>query len=71
MRNLVLFLALALTAGCTSTSEKKSTVQVADAQTEMQTNPEGIGTETPRFSWKIQSADNDVVQTAYQIEVAS
>ncbi|MDR1813414.1 MAG: glycoside hydrolase family 78 protein [Tannerella sp.] len=37
----------------------------------MQTNPEGIGTETPRFSWKIQSADNDVVQTAYQIEVAS
>jgi len=46
-------------------------VKLNDLQTEMQTNPEGIGMAKPRFSWKISSNKPDVMQTAYQIEVAA
>jgi alpha-L-rhamnosidase len=42
----------------------------ADLQTEMRENPEGIGAAKPRFSWKFTSAQPDVMQTAYQIDVA-
>ncbi|MDR1330855.1 MAG: glycoside hydrolase family 78 protein [Tannerella sp.] len=40
-------------------------------QTEMRENPEGVGVTAPRFSWKLQSSANSVMQTAYQIEVAA
>ena len=35
------------------------------------TNPVGIGTRIPRLSWVLSSAEQDQVQTAYQILVAS
>ncbi len=38
---------------------------------EMLENPEGIGTATPRFSWEIVSDEMNVIQTSYQILVAS
>ena len=40
-------------------------------RTENQVNPLGIGTSTPRFSWQITSDRKGVVQTSYQILVAS
>jgi alpha-L-rhamnosidase len=46
-------------------------VNVVYLQTEMRDNPEGVGSATPRFSWQLQAVVNNVVQTAYQIEVAT
>jgi alpha-L-rhamnosidase len=46
-------------------------VKLKDLQTEMRNNPEGIGMTKPRFSWKMTSNMPDVMQTAYQIEVAA
>ncbi|MDR1407977.1 MAG: glycoside hydrolase family 78 protein [Tannerella sp.] len=56
-----------LLAGCTPASK----VKTVDLQTEMRENPEGVGATAPRFSWKLTSAENNVVQTAYRIEVAA
>ena len=36
----------------------------------MQENPQGIATQTPRFSWQITSDIPDVVQQSYCIQVA-
>ena len=46
-------------------------IRFQDLQTEMRENPEGLGVAKPRFSWKLTSDLPDVMQTAYQIEVAS
>ena len=48
-----------------------SHVDVVKMRTENQVNPLGIGTSTPRFSWQITSDKKGVVQTSYQILVAS
>ncbi len=48
-----------------------SHVDVVKMRTENQVNPLGIGTSTPRFSWQITSDRKGVVQTSYQILVAS
>ena len=48
-----------------------SHVDVVKMRTEKQVNPLGIGTSTPRFSWQITSDRKGVVQTSYQILVAS
>lgn len=39
-------------------------------QVEMQVNPQGIGTTTPRFSWQITSPANNLQQHSYHIQVA-
>jgi len=41
-----------------------------DLTCEYQTNPVGIDNPIPRFSWKMQSTDKEVMQTAYEIKVA-
>ena len=46
-------------------------IQIAELQVEMRSNPEGIGTTSPRFSWQLQTRLPHVMQTAYQIEVAA
>lgn len=46
-------------------------VQITDLRTEQLTNPLGLDTEIPRFSWRISSDVRDVKQTAYQLLVAS
>ena len=45
-------------------------IQVAEMQVEMRNNPNGIGVLYPRFSWQLQTGMPNVIQTAYQIEVA-
>lgn len=64
----VLFLFVFMISGCSFTSDM---LKLTDVKTEMYVNPEGISTLHPRFSWKLTSDKTDVVQTAYQIEVAS
>jgi alpha-L-rhamnosidase len=46
-------------------------VEVNNLRTEMLTNPEGIDAAHPLLSWVIGSSDRNVVQSAYQIIVAS
>ena len=67
---LLSLLLLWITVGCT-TNVGNSSVSFADVQTEMRENPEGLGMEKPRFSWKFTSHKPDVMQKAYQIEVAA
>lgn len=45
-------------------------VKFADLTTEMRKDPGGIATRKPRFSWTFTSDKQDVMQTAWQIEVA-
>lgn len=46
-------------------------VSLTGLRTEQQTNPVGVGVETPRLSWQIKSEKKNVMQTAYHILVAS
>lgn len=62
-----LLLAVLLLTGCSG----GDSVKVTEATVEMSQNPEGVSVVKPRFSWKFTSDKNDVVQTAYQLEVAS
>lgn len=43
---------------------------IRDLTIEYRKNPIGID-EKPRFSWKLESEKQDVVQTSYQIQVVS
>ena len=45
-------------------------VKVINLRLDMKENPTGIDSEKPRFSWQLTSALQDVIQTAYMIEVA-
>lgn len=54
-----------LMAGCQGTAVKVDSLKV-----EMQENPQGLDTSTPRFSWQISSAQPDLRQEAYRIQVA-
>jgi alpha-L-rhamnosidase len=63
-----LFVALLLwMAGCAV----QTGIVFGDLLTEMRRNPEGLGVEKPRFSWKFTSSRPDVAQTAYRIDVAA
>lgn len=52
-------------AGCQGTA-----VRVDSLKVEMQENPQGVSTSTPRFSWQITSNQPDLQQESYQIQVA-
>lgn len=62
--SIVLILAGIMT-GCQGTA-----VKIGSLKVEMQENPQGLDTSTPRFSWQISSAQPDLQQEAYQIQVA-
>jgi len=46
-------------------------VDVTYLRTEQMVNPMGIDAETPRLSWRLVSAERNVMQTAYHVLVAS
>jgi alpha-L-rhamnosidase len=69
-KSFLLSLLLLWITGC-STNVGTGNVKFAEMQTEMRENPEGLGVEKPRFSWKFVSDKPDVMQVAYQIEVAA
>lgn len=47
-----------------------SSLKVEETTVEMWKNPEGVAVSAPRFSWQLVTDKQDVMQTAYQIEVA-
>jgi alpha-L-rhamnosidase len=63
----IIALCCILLAGCTPAGE----VTITGLQVEARENPEGVGTDAPRFSWKLQSTARNVMQTAYRIKVAA
>ena len=40
-----------------------------DLRTEYRVNPIGLTTKAPRFSWKIESEEQNTIQTTYEIHV--
>lgn len=60
---------LSLTASAAKKKEVKPAVSVGTLKVENLTNPLGIDTDKPRFSWQIMSEKQDVRQTAYEIVV--
>ena len=58
---------IATTMGCTS----KSALRVDDLKCENLTDPLGVNTSVPQFSWINSSSEQGAAQTAYQILVAS
>lgn len=53
-------------------SETYAQITVVNPRTELMSNPEGIGTTTPRLSWEINANGvRGITQTAYRILVAS
>lgn len=69
-KSILLSLLILWITGC-KTDSTTSTVKLIELQTEQQSNPEGISALKPRFSWKLTSEKQDVMQTAYQIEVGA
>jgi len=63
----LLVTAAILVSGC----KPSSTLEPAGLQCEAKTDPIGIATSTPRFSWHNMAQENQVEQTAYQVLVAS
>ncbi len=51
--------------------ESKAKISIDDLTVEYRTNPLGIDTPVPRFSWRIQSEIRRQKQTAYHVFVAS
>ncbi|MDR2231712.1 MAG: glycoside hydrolase family 78 protein [Tannerella sp.] len=62
-----LLIPLSLLMGCQSDVQ----MQIVEMQVEMRKNPDGIGVQNPKFSWQLQTDATNVLQTAYQIEVAA
>ena len=48
-----------------------ATVVITNLRTEQMVNPLGLDTATPRMSWMLESDQNNVMQTAYHLLVAS
>ena len=46
-------------------------IDITDLRTELLKNPKGIDVRQPRLSWRIESDEQNVIQTAYHILVAS
>ncbi len=65
-RVFLMILIVLATAACRNAAN----IGISSATVEMQVNPDGLGTENPRFSWKLASGKQDVMQTAWRIEVA-
>lgn len=49
----------------------RAAIDVTDLQTGGLKNPSGIDTRQPRLGWRIKSDEQNVMQTAYHILVAS
>ena len=72
--NKQLLLIIALLLALPSMAAKKAqkpTLIVTDLRTERMVNPMSIDTPTPRLGWRLESTEQNVVQTAYHVIVAS
>lgn len=71
MKKSFLYTLILIASFCFISAKAQNKISVTNLQCEMLNNPEGIDVIKPRLSWQIQSAENDVKQTAYQILAAS
>src|SRR5688572_30473446 len=62
---------LLLLFACTLTALQAQKLSVYDLTTEHKTNPIGIDETNPRVSWKIKGDGKQIMQTAYQLRVAT
>ena len=69
MKTLCLIFSLALTIACTQ--DRKSSLSITELSCEYKINPLGIDDRYPRFSWQFSSNENNKMQSAYRILVAS
>ena len=67
----IVLLAFALGLTELSAGESKAQMSIGDLTVEYRTNPLGIDTTVPRFSWRIQSEVRGQKQTAYHVLMAS
>ena len=69
MKNFILVSLLALLMmGCKTSNG--GALEIVEPTVEMRDNPEGVASFAPCFSWQLATGKQDVMQTAYQIEVA-
>ena len=68
-RSLIFFLSFVLCVSSLS-SFALETITVTELKTEARTNPLGVAATTPRFSWQLETASPNILQTFYQIIVA-
>src|SRR5687768_15668149 len=71
MRKYLLLLLFAVFHAAAYCSSSAPALRVADLTCEYQTNPTGLETQTPRFSWKIVSGKRKTMQKSFRILVAS
>ena len=50
---------------------QSDTLSITDLRTEQLTNPLGLDTPQPRFSWRLQSGQRNEMQTTYRLSVAA
>lgn len=68
-KNILISLLVLWMVGCSIPGA--GSLEIAEPTVEMRQNPEGVSELNPRFSWQLNSNKQDVMQTAYQIEVAA
>ena len=69
MKNYILIsLSALLMVGCKASDG--GSLEIVETTVEMRKNPEGVAVSAPRFSWQLVTGKQDVMQAAYQIEVA-
>ena len=51
------------------TSASAQEIKLVNLRTEYRTNPLGVGTLTPRFSWELNSSHHGIIQSAWRIIV--
>ncbi len=69
MRNLIVCLILMMTT--VSLSYSQTTLSLYDLTLDHRQNPIGVGNLKPRFAWKIKSQNKNVLQTRYELRVAT
>lgn len=68
IKNLIIFFLTLSMIGCTAVDS--GSLKLTSVMVERQNNPEGVYVTSPHFSWQLSSDKQNIMQTAYQIEVA-
>lgn len=71
MKRISYFILFVVLLASTTISAKEKSVYASELTCEYKTDPLGIETQNPRLSWKIFSNENNQVQNAYHVLVAS
>ena len=70
-KNFVLVSLLIILTQCSDYSQAKSVFKVTSITVDNVENPLAVASESPRFGWQIQSGENDILQSSYQVEIYS